>query len=461
MTFQQSQAQSKLTQVRLPTLHPDQIKAFLLKDKRTDRRARLRAIRCGRRWGKTDLAKTEICDAMVKGKSCGWFAPDYKISSEAYNDIVDIIDPVKRTSSKVEGVMRTVTNGRLDFWTLDNERAGRSRKYHLVVIDEAAFAAANMMDIWEKSILPTLLDYGGRALVPSNPNGVDVENFFWRICNEPEHGFVEYHAPTMNNPYVPARLPNETEADYLIRRAEVFAKLKADNHPLVYQQEYLAEFVDWSGQSFFELAKMLADRGDGTLAPLERPERVDVVFAVIDTAVKTGLEHDGSAVLYCGLSKTSKAKVTLLDWDIVQIEGALLETWLPTIFTNLEALAREHSARFGSLGAHIEDKTSGTILIQQARRRNWPAHEIDSKLTSLGKDARAISVSGYVYQGLVKFTRRAYDKVVVYKGTSKNHLVSQVVGFRVGDKDAAKRADDLLDCFCYAIAIALGDAKGF
>jgi len=115
----------------------------------------------------------------------------------------------------------------------------------------------------------------------------------------------------------------------------------------------------------------------------------------------------------------------------------------------------------GSAGAFIEDKASGMILIQQAHRRGWAANAIDSKLTSVGKDERAISVSGYVYRGMVKLCQTAHDRLVTYKGASRNHLLSQIAGFRPGDKEAYKRADDLLDCFCYAVAIGLGDSKGF
>jgi len=38
--------------------------------------------------------------------------------------------------------------------------------------------------------------------------------------------------------------------------------------------------------------------------------------------------------------------------------------------------------------------------------------------------------------------------------------MDQVEGFRPSDKDY-KREDDLLDTFCYGIALALGDSKGF
>ena len=105
----------------------------------------------------------------------------------------------------------------------------------------------------------------------------------------------------------------------------------------------------------------------------------------------------------------------ILDWDIVQIEGALLEAWLPRVFQRLDELARQCRARYGSTGAYIEDKNSGTILLQQALRRGYPAVAIESHLTALGKDERALSVSGYVHQGLVKYTEPAFNRVTEYK----------------------------------------------
>jgi hypothetical protein len=78
----------------------------------------------------------------------------------------------------------------------------------------------------------------------------------------------------------------------------------------------------------------------------------------------------------------------------------------------------------------------------------------------MGKDERALSVSGYVYRGNVKYTDYALDKTPVHKRKSRNHLVDQIESFRIGDKDN-KREDDLLDTFCYGIAIALGNNEGF
>jgi hypothetical protein len=167
-----------------------------------------------------------------------------------------------------------------------------------------------------------------------------------------------------------------------------------------------------------------------------------------------------TAVTFFALDHIGRTPLLILDWDIAQIEGAFLETWLPEAFARLEEFARLCRARRGSIGAFIEDKNSGTILLQQALRRQMPAQAIDSKLTAMGKDERAISVSGYVHRELVKYTDRAFEKTVIYKRRSRNHLLDQVESFRVGDRDR-DREDDLLDTFCYGIAVALGNSEGF
>jgi hypothetical protein len=416
--------------VTLPTLHAGQVQAF-------EQRARFFALRCGRRFGKTMLGETFVTDGATRGQNMGVFAPDYKILTETYNEIIDILMPIRRASSKTEGVIRTTTGGRVDFWTLENERAGRSRKYHGVFIDEAAFTKPNMTKVWETAIKPSLLDYRGWAMVASTPNGINPDNFFYRVCTDPKYGFKEFHAPTRLNPFLPV---DELE------------KLKAANHPLVYQQEYEAEFVDWSGVQFFSQDDLLEDG-----QPVEYPSRCDSVFAILDTANKTGNEHDGTAVSYWGYTRHGR-KLVCLDWDMVQIEGAFLEVWLPQVFARLEELSRQVKATYGSVGVHIEDKQSGTVLLQKGRAEGWPVHAIDGALTAAGKDGRAINASGFVFQKLVKISRHAFEKTIVFKGTSRNYFLSQVLGFRLAQKD---QGDDLLDTFTYAISLALGNQEGF
>lgn len=417
--------------IRLPELHSGQIQAY-------NGSGRFRALRCGRRWGKTLFGSTIICDGVARGESWGLFAPEYKFTAETYRELDEMLDPIKKSGSKVDGVIHTISKGRVDFWTLNNPNAGRSRKYHGVIIDEAAFAGADMQAIWEKSIKPALLDYRGVAWAFSTPNGKDEENWFYSICNDAAMGFTEFHAPTSSNPHLPA---------------DEIAKLQLENSPEVYRQEYLAEFVDWSGVAFFPTEAFLVDG-----KPVPMPDRCDMVFAIIDTAIKSGQEHNSTGVVYVAYNSLLEQCCTYVDWDILQIEGAEQEAWLPSVYQRCEELARECGARRGSMGALIEDKATGTVLLQQARNANHPAQPIDSKLTAMGKDERAIFASPYVYAGKVKIADKAFYKTKVHKGVSANHFLKQMTNFRVGSKD--KDGKDLLDCGCYAIIVTCAPKSG-
>ena len=92
-------------------------------------------------------------------------------------------------------------------------------------------------------------------------------NFFYNICTDAQYGFKEYHATTMGNPLLPKRLQSEGIEEWLARRDRFQAELIRDNDPLVYAQEYLAEFIDWSGVAFFGRDKLLNDGMPATSGP--------------------------------------------------------------------------------------------------------------------------------------------------------------------------------------------------
>lgn len=220
------------------------------------------------------------------------------------------------------------------------------------------------------------------------------------------------------------------------------------------------------GASFFDVDELLVNAADLVLPdgrpakmPAAMPDKCDTVFAIVDTAIKAGLQHNSTAVTYWSYNSLTNPPTYILDWDIVQIEGADQAAWLPSVFARCEELARQCGAREGSVGALIEDKATGTVLLQQARNIGQPAHPIDSKLTAMGKEERAIAAAPYVTAGGVKITDQAWDKTKVHKGRSANHLISQVTGFRIGSKETDGL--DLLDTFCYGVLIASGNSKGF
>jgi hypothetical protein len=136
---------------------------------------RFNVVDCGRRFGKTRLGVDRLIDPVLAGRPTGWFAPTYKVLADAWEEAKMRLRPITVYKSETEHVIRTLTGGSVEMWTLENEDAGRSRKYQRVVIDEAAMVPT-LGDIWQKAIRPTLNDLRGDAWFFSTPRG---RNFFW------------------------------------------------------------------------------------------------------------------------------------------------------------------------------------------------------------------------------------------------------------------------------------------
>ncbi|MGX7001948.1 hypothetical protein [Caballeronia sp. KNU42] len=423
-----------MADIRLMPLHAGQREVYAGLAKRT-------VLRIGRRFGKTALLEVIAENAALRGERIGFFFPDLTRAQPVYQSIVSTLKPAIKSSNKTDMMIELITGGSIEMWTLQDEHAGRSRWYHRALIDEASLVP-DLENIFNLSIAPTLLDRNGDAYIAGTPLGTDEESFFYRCCTIKQPSgkwpvvWKEFHKPTSSNPLL---------------NADAVAALKKQYPPLVYAQEYEALFVSWSGESLIKLPSLLVD-GHG----VEYPQHCEAVFATVDTAVKDGASNDGTAVVFWAVNKYGAgAPLTVLDWSIEQITSDTQVNWLPSIFQQLEKLTKQCKARYGSIGVYIEDKASGTMLLQHGEKAGWPTVAIPGDLTAIGKSGRASLASGPVFQGRVKLSAYAFDKVTEYKGISRNHLVSQVTSFSLGDKLAYKRADDLADAVFYGILVAL------
>jgi hypothetical protein len=105
--------------------------------------SRFKVVSAGRRFGKTLLAiewLTLMQGGALDGKAVGVFAPSYKIMLDIWGEMESTLRPVARKTNKTEMRIELLTGGIVDFWTLENKDCGRGRKYHRIVIDEAAHA---------------------------------------------------------------------------------------------------------------------------------------------------------------------------------------------------------------------------------------------------------------------------------------------------------------------------------
>lgn len=199
--------------------------------------ARFKVVCCGRRFGKT-LSSLEWLilghgASAVEGFPVAFFAPTYQLQLEVWKDAERTLAPVTLKANKTENRIELVTGGVVDFWTLQDDGAGRGRAYARVVIDEAAHARY-LKDAWEQAILPTLTDLQGHARIISTPAG---RNYFWELYERGSHapGWASFTFPTSANPHI---APAEIERMRAILPERIFA------------QEYLAQFLEDGGGVF-------------------------------------------------------------------------------------------------------------------------------------------------------------------------------------------------------------------
>jgi hypothetical protein len=106
------------------------------------------------------------------------------------------------------------------------------------------------------------------------------------------------------------------------------------------------------------------------------------------------------------------------------------------------------------LGRAVEDAAAGSVILETYDRRT---EALPSSWTAKGKDLRAYAVEQYMNSGRVRICERAYRKTVPFKELTMNHLWAQLNSFVMGDREASKRSDDLLDAAVYAASVACLD----
>jgi phage terminase large subunit-like protein len=180
-------------------------------------------------------------------------------------------------------------------------------------------------------------------------------------------------------------------------------------------------------------------------------------MAVIGTPLKTGPGRDSIGVVY--LARTfEEPSLIVLDWDIHQIDGDSLEGWLPAVSDRLAALRTETRARTHRGGMWIEESPIGSALLAQATERRLDAH-IVGKYVKLAPDivTRANAAGRFISPGKrCKLSRFAHEKVSLFRGVTRNHLLAQFLGF--GASETPDDSSELLSALCVATVLAFGGA---
>lgn len=255
--------------------------------------ARFRVVCCGRRFGKTTLGINWLIEGARLGESCGWFAPNYPALVEVWDAVTAGLGGLVRSANKAEHRMVIVGGGVLRFWSLDRPDTIRGVRYHRAVVDEASFAP-ELEKAWQSVILPTLMDFKGKAMILGTPNGL---NYFAELFSKGLEGGGDYESfrkPTYSNPYIPV---------------DEIRRYKQDIAERVFKQEVMAEFVEDAGGVFHNVNSCIdsgREKNEKAAPRVSYYMGVDLA-STIDFTVITVVGSDGRQVFY--------RRYNRIDWE--------------------------------------------------------------------------------------------------------------------------------------------------
>ncbi len=215
------------TRLRLPPFHPRQAEIGW-------HEARFRVAACGRRFGKTRLGAALCVKTAAAGGRAWWVAPTYPVAMVGWRLIRRLALQVPGADIRKSELLVVFPNGgEIQVRSADNPDSLRGEGLDFVVFDECAFIHE---DAWLEAVRPALSDRKGRAMFISTPKG---RNWFWRLwqrcIDEHDQEWYGWQLPTSDNPYID---PAEIEA------------ARRSLPERVFQQEYLAQFLDDAGGVF-------------------------------------------------------------------------------------------------------------------------------------------------------------------------------------------------------------------
>ena len=213
---------------RMPALHHKQ-------DEIRKHAARFKAIKCGRRFGKTLLAVVLALSCALGGGAVWWIGPTSREATIGWKRLMPMVRQIPGVTVKASlHEIHFPGGGWIAVLSAENTTL-RGEGLDLVIIDEAAYVAM-LREIWLGDLRASLSDRLGAAVFISTPDGRDYFDSLYLLGQDPdETEWASWECPTSDNPFID---PEEIEA---ARRMLP---------PWYFEQEYLAKSQSFTGKVY-------------------------------------------------------------------------------------------------------------------------------------------------------------------------------------------------------------------
>jgi phage terminase large subunit-like protein len=262
-----------MTTLELPKMRRDQWRII-------QHPAKVKVLTMGRRWGKTVLGGTVALATSSQGGSVAWGAPSYKNTRPLWRMVESALGKLVKskiaTLNRAEMTVKFSNGGLLSIYSMDNHESILGESFDLVILDECARLSP---EAWYNSVMPTLADRDGEAILISTPKGLNWFHDVWLEGRRDGKYIASFQAPTSDNP-----IPS-------IRQA--FERVQALIPERSFKQEWLAEFIENAG-TVFRNVKECVYTGEPDTRPSDKyvigvdlAKTVDyTVFTVINVRTK-------------------------------------------------------------------------------------------------------------------------------------------------------------------------------
>jgi phage FluMu gp28-like protein len=334
--------------IRLPYPHPGQ--AAIRRQAK-----RFNWLSAGRRWRKTTMVMSIAVESAAQGQRIIWGAPTYDQVRIGFNETRNAAARVGDFNiSRME--VAFPGGGVIYFRSLDNPDNVRGYSADGVVMDEAAFTKE---EAWYETMRPMLIDTNGWAWFIFTPNG---RNWVWQEFQKARdrQDTAYWQVPTLGVKLQDGRLvrdPHPLENPH-IPLSEIQAMYETMPEK-VFQQEILAQFVEFSGSVFRRIQE--AATVDALTAPLPGRQYiagVDVASS-IDYTVICVMDVQDKALVY--LDRFNRVDYNVLEDRL----AALHKTWrLTSMAVETNSIGQPVIDKLAALGLPIVPFTTTSATKQ-------------------------------------------------------------------------------------------------
>lgn len=208
---------------------------------------RFKVVVAGRRWGKTQCAKTAIIKRAQKSKQLIWYvAPTYRMARGImWNELTEAIprELIARINETLL-IIWLVNGTRIELKGADKPDTLRGVGLHFLVIDEAQDIKHST---WVKILRPTLASTRGDALIIGTPKAF---NWLYDVYMDGQRGdtFKNKSGRTVVNSWKSWQFPTITSP--FIPKEEI-EDAKRDMDEKSFNQEFNASFETMSGRVYY------------------------------------------------------------------------------------------------------------------------------------------------------------------------------------------------------------------